>query len=58
LPAITVPRQYRLSLAKATEREPLQAVIEKSFALDPGWNVALHMIDAQGEKLNRRCVRF
>ena len=47
LPAITTPRQYRLSLVKAAEREQLQAVIEKSFALDPGWNAALHMIDAQ-----------
>jgi GNAT superfamily N-acetyltransferase len=25
----------------------MQAAIEKSFALDPGWNAALHMIDAQ-----------
>ena len=25
----------------------MQEVIEKSFALDPGWNAALHMIDAQ-----------
>ena len=56
--AIAAPRQYRLSLVKAGEREQLRGVIEKSFALDPGWNVALHMIDAQGEKLNRRCVRF
>jgi hypothetical protein len=47
LPAITVPRQFRLSLVKATERRQLQEVIEKSFALDPGWNAALHMIDAQ-----------
>ena len=47
LPAITTPRQYRLSLVKATEREQLQGVIEKSFALDPGWNAALHMIEAQ-----------
>jgi hypothetical protein len=47
LPAITTPRQYRLSLVKAAEREQLQGVIEKSFALDPGWNAALHMIDAQ-----------
>ena len=47
LPAIAAPRQYRLSLVKAGEREQLQGVIEKSFALDPGWNPALHMIDAQ-----------
>jgi GNAT superfamily N-acetyltransferase len=47
LPAIAAPRQYRLSLVKAGEREQLQGVIEKSFALDPGWNAALHMIDAQ-----------
>ena len=47
LSAITTPRRYRLSLVKAAEREQLQAVIEKSFALDPGWNAALHMIDAQ-----------
>src|SRR5438874_6462151 len=47
LPAIAAPRQYRLSLVKAAEREQLQGVIEKSFALDPGWNAALHMIDAQ-----------
>ena len=47
LPAIATPRQYRLSLVKAAEREQLQAVIEKSFALDPGWNAALHMIDTQ-----------
>jgi GNAT superfamily N-acetyltransferase len=47
LPAVATPRQYRLSLVKAAEREQLQAVIEKSFALDPGWNAALHMIDAQ-----------
>lgn len=46
-PVITPPRQYRLSLVKAAEREQLQSVIEKSFALDPGWNAALHMIDAQ-----------
>jgi hypothetical protein len=46
-PVITPPRQYRLSLVKAAEREQLQGVIEKSFALDPGWNAALHMIDAQ-----------
>jgi hypothetical protein len=36
-----------LSLVKAAERRQLQEVIEKSFALDPGWNAALHMIDAQ-----------
>jgi hypothetical protein len=47
LPAITTPRQYRLSLVQAAEREQLRGVIEKSFALDPGWNAALHMIDAQ-----------
>lgn len=47
LPAITTPRQYRLNLVEAVEREQLQGVIEKSFALDPGWNAALHMIDAQ-----------
>jgi hypothetical protein len=47
LPAISSPRQYRLSLVKAAEREQLQGVIEKSFALDPGWNAELHMIDAQ-----------
>jgi len=47
LSAVTMPRQYRLSLVKAAEREQLQGVIEKSFALDPGWNAALHMIDAQ-----------
>src|SRR5205809_2610367 len=47
LPAVATPRQYRLSLVKAAEREQLQAVIEKSFALDPSWNAALHMIDAQ-----------
>ena len=47
LSAVATPRQYRLSLVKAAEREQLQAVIEKSFALDPGWNAALHMIDAQ-----------
>src|SRR5207253_7750793 len=29
------------------ERRHLQEVIKKSFALDPGWNAALHMIDAQ-----------
>jgi len=46
LPAVATPRQYRLSLVKAAEREQLQAVIEKSFALDPSWNAALHMIDA------------
>ena len=44
---VTTPRQYRLSLVKAAEREQLQGVIEKSFGLDPGWNAALHMIDAQ-----------
>ncbi len=47
LPAIRAPRQFRLSLIKAAERRQLQEVIEKSFALDPGWNAALHMIDAQ-----------
>ena len=47
LPAVATPRQYRLSLVKAAEREQLQAVIEKSFVLDPGWNAALHMIDVQ-----------
>src|SRR6266567_1599770 len=47
LPAIRAPRQFRLSLVKAAERRQLQEVIEKSFALDPGWNAALHMIDAQ-----------
>src|SRR5438132_4178559 len=47
LPAIAAPRQFRLSLVKAAERRQLQEVIEKSFALDPGWNAALHMIDAQ-----------
>src|SRR5207248_6619867 len=47
LQAMTTPRQYRLSLVKAAEREQLQGVIEKSFALDPGWNAALRMIDAQ-----------
>jgi GNAT superfamily N-acetyltransferase len=47
LSAVTMPRQYRLSLVKAAEREQLQGVIEKSFALDRGWNAALHMIDAQ-----------
>jgi GNAT superfamily N-acetyltransferase len=47
LPAISAPRQFRLSLVKAAERRQLQEVIEKSFALDPGWNAALHMIDAQ-----------
>jgi len=47
LSAITTPRQYRLRLVNATQREQLQAVIEKSFALDPGWNAALHMIDTQ-----------
>jgi len=46
LPAVATPRQYRLSLVKAAEREQLQAVIEKSFALDPSRNAALHMIDA------------
>jgi GNAT superfamily N-acetyltransferase len=46
LPTVTTPRQYRLSLVKAAEREQLQGVIEKSFALDPGWNAALHTIDA------------
>jgi GNAT superfamily N-acetyltransferase len=51
LPAITSPRQYRLSLVKAAEREQLQGVIEKSFALDPGWNAELHMIDAQVKSL-------
>jgi len=30
-----------LSLVKAAGRRQLQEVIEKSFALDPGWNVAL-----------------
>src|SRR5436189_1966546 len=47
LPAISAPRQFRLSLVKAAERRQLQEVIEKSFALDPDWNAALHMIDAQ-----------
>lgn len=47
LPAITAPRQYRLSVVKAEVREQLQQVIEKSFALDPSWNAVLHMIDAQ-----------
>jgi len=47
LPAISAPRQFRLSLVKAAERRQLQEVIEKSFALDPSWNAALHMIDAQ-----------
>src|SRR5437899_4874695 len=47
LPAIAAPRQYRLSLVKAGEHGQLRGVIEKSFALDPGWNAALHMIDAQ-----------
>src|SRR2546423_6496278 len=47
LPAIAAPRQFRLSPVKAAERRQLQEVIEKSFALDPGWNAALHMIDAQ-----------
>jgi len=42
LPAIAAPRQF-----KAAERRQLQEMIEKSFALDPGWNAALHMIDAQ-----------
>ena len=36
-----------MSLVNAAEREQLQAVIEKSFVLDPGWNAALHIIDAQ-----------
>jgi Acetyltransferase (GNAT) family len=47
LPSIAAPKQFRLSLIKAAERGHLQEVIEKSFALDPGWNAALHMIDAQ-----------
>src|SRR5438477_1231866 len=47
LPAIAAPKQFYLNLIKATERRHLQEVIEKSFALDPGWNAALHMIDAQ-----------
>jgi hypothetical protein len=47
LPAIAAPRQFRLSLVKGPERRQLQEVIEKSFALDPGWNAELHMIDAQ-----------
>src|SRR5438105_6492713 len=47
LPAIAAPRQFHLSPVKAAERRQLQEVIEKSFALDPGWNAALHMIDAQ-----------
>jgi hypothetical protein len=47
LPAITAPRQFRLSLIKGAERQQLQEVIEKPFALDPSWNAALHMIDAQ-----------
>ena len=47
MPAIAAPRQFRLSPVKAAERRQLQEVIEKSFALDPGWNSALHMIDAQ-----------
>ena len=47
LAAISAPRQFRLSLVKAAERRQLQEVIEKSFALDPSWNAALHMIDAQ-----------
>ena len=47
LPAISAPRQFRLRLVKAAERRQLQEVIEKSFALDPSWNAALHMIDAQ-----------
>src|SRR6184192_3473023 len=47
LPAIAAPKQFYLNLIKATERRHLQEVIKKSFALDPGWNAALHMIDAQ-----------
>src|SRR5438874_572696 len=47
LAAISAPRQFHLSPVKAAERRQLQEVIEKSFALDPGWNAALHMIDAQ-----------
>src|SRR5207248_7212906 len=47
LPAITAPRQFSLSLVQAAERRQLQEVIEKSFALDPGWNAALHIIDAR-----------
>jgi hypothetical protein len=43
LPVLSAPRQFRLSLVKAAERRQLQEVIEKSFALDPGWNAALHM---------------
>jgi len=38
LPAVATPRQYRLSLVEAAEREHCKGVIEKSFALDPGWN--------------------
>ena len=41
LPAISAPKQFRLSLVKAAGRRQLQEMIEKSFALDPGWNVAL-----------------
>jgi hypothetical protein len=47
LPAVTAPKQYGLSVVKADVRQQLQKVIEKSFALDPGWNAALHMIDSQ-----------
>ena len=36
-----------MSLVQDAERRQLQEVIEKSFALDPGWNAALHIIDAR-----------
>jgi hypothetical protein len=47
-----------LEPVKAAEREQLPGVIEKSFALDPSWNAALHMIDAQMKSAIARRVRL
>ena len=47
LPAFRGFDQAQTELSRRTNRRQLQEVIEKSFALDPGWNAALHIIDAR-----------
>lgn len=42
--AIAAPKQYQLNIVGGTDREQVQNVIEKSFALDPSWNPAWHLI--------------
>ena len=46
LPELTLPRQYRITIARAEEQEELERVINKSLALDPSWNSTLHEVKA------------